>query len=85
MDSSNAGQRCYMRAERQTLTRLERSNCVLFTVRTYTQTVESLTMEQKRILLGVLQTCPEAMLRYKGIWPFAHALLEWLGEYTNGL
>lgn len=85
VDARNAGERCFMRAERQTLTRLERSNCVLFTVRTYTQTVASLTREQKRILLGVLRTCPEAMLRYKGIWPFAPALMEWLGEYTNEL
>ena len=85
VDSTNAGERCFMRAERQTLTRLARSNCVLFTVRTYTQTVASLSFEQQKILLGVLRTCPEAMLRYKGIWPFAPALLEWLGGYTNGL
>ncbi len=85
VDAANAGARCFMRAERQTLTRLEKSNCVLFTVRTYTQTVASLTVTQQKLLLGVLRTCPEAMLRYKGIWPFAPALVEWLGEYTNEL
>ena len=67
-----------MRAERQTLSRLESSGTVLFTVRTYTQPVETLSLEQQRILLGVLRSCPEPMLRYKGIWPFAAPLVDWL-------
>lgn len=78
VDAGNAGSHCWMRAERQTLSRLERSGAVLFTVRTYTQPVETLSLEQQRILLGVLRSCPEPMLRYKGIWPFAAPLVEWL-------
>lgn len=76
--AANAGDHCWMRAERQTLSRLERSGMVLFTVHTYTQTVKSLSMEQKTNLLGVLRSCPEEMLRYKGIWPFHSQLIEWL-------
>lgn len=75
---ANAGARCWMRAERQTLSRLEPSGKVLFTVHTYTQPVETLTFEQQVILLGVLRTCPAAMLRYKGIAPFAEPLRRWL-------
>lgn len=80
VDSSNAGARCWMRAERQTLSRLERSGTVLFTVHTYTQPVETLTLAQQRILHGVLTTCPESMLRYKGIWPFVEPLVAWLAR-----
>ncbi len=82
VDALNAGRRCWMRAERQTLSLLERSGMVLFTVRTYTQPVETLSIEQKRILLGTLRTCPEPMLRYKGIWPFAAPLVEWLAQVS---
>lgn len=82
VDADNAGERCWMRAERQTLSRLESSGKVLFTVRTYTQPVATLTHEQQMILLGVLRTCPEAMLRYKGIRPFCEPLINWLSNYT---
>jgi hypothetical protein len=51
---------------------------VLFTVHTYTQPVVTLTAAQRNNLHGVLRTCPEDMLRYKGIWPFLTPLLEWL-------
>lgn len=80
VNAGNAGARCWMRAERQTLSLLETSCAVLFTVHTYTQTVESLTLEQQKILLGVLRTCPQEMLRYKGILPFAEPLVEWLAS-----
>jgi hypothetical protein len=80
VDSENAGHYCWMRAERQTLSRLERSGAVLFTVHTYTQPVEALTLSQQQILLGVLRTCPGPMLRYKGISPFAAPLIEWLSR-----
>jgi hypothetical protein len=78
VNADNAGERCWMRAERQTLSLLEATRTVLFTLHTYTQTVASLSQEQQEILLGVLRTCPEEMLRYKGILPFAQPLIEWL-------
>ena len=84
VDAGNAGARCWMRAERQTLSLLEQSRTVLFTVHTYTQTVESLTLEQQKILLGVLRTCPQDMLRYKGILPFAAPLVDWLALHCEG-
>lgn len=79
----NAGERCWMRAERQTLSLLPASGTALFTVHTYTQTVSTLTREQQHILLGTLRTCPEDMLRYKGIWPFVKPLIHWLTLLDN--
>jgi hypothetical protein len=76
--AENAGSCCWMRIERQTLSLLPKNNTVLFTVRTYTQPVATLPLEQQQILRGVLETCPEPMLRYKGIWPFAAPLVEHL-------
>lgn len=80
--AANAGAHCWMRAERQTLSLLEPSGCVLFTVHTYTQPVETLSPAQIHNLHGVLRTCPEDMLRYKGIWPFHGPLLDWLARHT---
>ena len=80
VSSDNAGERCWMRVERQTLSRLPQSNTVLFTVRTYTQPVATLDAGHQSLLLGVLQSCPEAMLRYKGIWPFLTPLLGYLSS-----
>jgi dimethylamine monooxygenase subunit A len=74
----NAGARCWMRIERQTLSLLPQTQTILFTLHTYTQPVETLPEEQRQILKGVLETCPEPMLRYKGISPFLKPLLEYL-------
>jgi len=80
VNPSNAQERCWMRVERQTLSRLPFTNHVLFTVRTYTQPVATLSIEHRAILLGVLQSCPEDMLRYKGIQPFVTPLIESLAR-----
>lgn len=82
INAANAGELCWMRAERQTLSRLEPSGAVLFTIHTYTQPVATLTPAQLNNLYGVLRTCPPDMLRYKGIWPFHGPLLEWLARRT---
>ncbi|MBY0502902.1 MAG: DUF3445 domain-containing protein [Bryobacteraceae bacterium] len=74
--AANAGQRCYFRIERQTLSRLPSG--VLFTVRTYLEPLESLSGEERRAVAVALRTMPGAMLSYKGIQPFLGPLLEWL-------
>lgn len=79
IDGSNAGQRCMFRVERQTLTRLP-GGAILFTIHTHQASVASLSAEQRALLCGTLASCPEATLRYKGIWPFRAALLEYLRE-----
>ncbi len=82
----NAGQRCYLRVERQTLSLLPASQSVLFTLHTYVQPIASLAAPQRELVHGVLSTCPPAMLDYKGISPFLAPLLHWLaanGSVTN--
>jgi dimethylamine monooxygenase subunit A len=74
----NAGYRCYLRVERQTLTALPASGCVLFAIHTYQQSLADLTPEQRQLLLGVLETAPPDMLAYKGISSFLGSGLRWL-------
>ncbi|QEG42372.1 heme-dependent oxidative N-demethylase family protein [Roseimaritima ulvae] len=78
INAGNAGQQCWFRVERQTLTRLP-GGAILFTIHTHQASVETLTTEQRAMLGGTIASCPEATLRYKGIWPFHAALLEYLG------
>ncbi|HMQ54964.1 MAG TPA: DUF3445 domain-containing protein [Anaerolineae bacterium] len=76
----NAGQRCYLRVERQTLSRLAQSGALLFTVHTYVQSMAVLSQQPERVrsLLGILRTAPTETLDYKGITPFAAALVSYL-------
>lgn len=78
--AANAGDRCYFRIERQTLTRLPASNTILFTVQTFVTRMAELAQsaERARTLLGVLRSVPEPMLAYKGIAPFASPLIAYL-------
>ncbi len=75
---SNAGERCYLRVERQTLSLLPETNSVLFTLHTYVQALATLSEVQLHLIHGVIETCPEEMLAYKGIAPFATPLKHWL-------
>ena len=78
--AENAGDRCYFRIERQTLSRLPVTESVLFTVQTYVGRMEELAAEPERArtLAGVLRTVPGPMLEYKGIAPFVSPLLAYL-------
>jgi hypothetical protein len=76
----NIGERCFLRIERQALTRLPRTNAVLFTIHTYqsslAQAVNS--VERARRMFNVVKTMPEEVLIYKAMSPFAPALLSYL-------
>ncbi len=80
VNADNAGQRCCFRTERQTLTRLPRTNTILFTVHTYiapiAQLVANATFRSK--LLGVLRTTPPEIIAYKGMAIFIAPLREYL-------
>jgi hypothetical protein len=79
----NAGDRCYLRVERQTLTALPDSGCVLFTIHTYQQTLATLSPAQQQLLRGVLETTPPAMADYKGLTPILAPALHWLSEHAQ--
>ena len=75
----------YLRIERQTVSRLPMSGCVLFGVHMYQNTLddEQMTNEQAQSMLDVLLTTPKEMLNYKAIAPFYDALIEYLRNITN--
>lgn len=82
IDPWNAGERCYLRVERQTLSRLPETRGVLFTIHTYVTPIaivigDELQARAQRIA-AVLRTMPEALQRYKGIDRFCEPLLTYL-------
>ena len=85
ISAENAGQRCFFRVERQTLSRLPRSNGVLFGIHTYQVAIAELVSEPAwaRRLLGVLRTIPPATLDYKGIVPFSEPLIAYIEQFVH--
>lgn len=81
IDDANAGERCYLRLERQTFSRLARTGALLFTIHTYVAPLGAVLAEEPgraRRLAGVLGTMPETMRRYKGMTAFAAPLIAYL-------
>jgi hypothetical protein len=76
----NAGQRCFLRLERQTLTRMPETGAILFTIHTYRAPVatEAPTPERRRRLASVLRTVPPDMAGYKRLGPLMEPLLAYL-------
>ena len=76
----NVGERCFVRIERQTLSRLPSTNGILFTVRTYQEPIAAVASapDDARRILRVLQSAPRDFLRYKGVTSFADILFEYL-------
>ena len=74
------GQRCYLRVERQTLSRLPLTNAILFTIHTYQTRVADIAQDKDvaRRMANVVRTTPNEMLAYKGMLPFVDVLLEYL-------
>ena len=75
MTADRAGQECYFRVERQTLSRLPKTGTILFTIHTHQTPLEKLTCDQKELLAGNIHTCPEHVLAYKGILAMREAVL----------
>jgi dimethylamine monooxygenase subunit A len=85
---SNVGERLYLRVERQTLSRLPRSNYILFGIHTYQNTVanEAQNPDRARRMYQVLKSTPREVMQYKAIPFFEEALLAYLqqrGDFLN--
>jgi hypothetical protein len=80
LNDKNIGSRIFIRIERQTFTRLPVSNCILFGIHTYQNTLENEAKDAERAsnMLNVLRTTPREMLNYKAIAPFETALMNYL-------
>lgn len=76
----NIGERCLLRIERQTLSRLPRTGAILFTIHTYQTSIAEVlrNVEQARCMLGVLRTTPRELLVYKNIEPYVGVLLSYI-------
>jgi hypothetical protein len=76
----NAGEKLWLRVERQTLRRLPQSGAVLFTIRTHVTPLRDAIcdFESAEDLALAVRTMPDDVARYRGMRPFRGALLEWL-------
>jgi len=75
----NIGERCFLRLERQTLSRLPLTNGILFTIRTYQAPIATIVhnTEHVRRISGVVRTMPEELLHYKSIATYKDVLLNY--------
>ena len=78
--AANAGEKLWLRVERQTLRRLPASGAVLFTIRTHvTQLCEAIRdAKSARDLATAVRTMPDDVARYRSMSAFRAALLGWL-------
>lgn len=74
----NAGDRLWLRMERQTLRRLPRTRDILFTIRVYVKPLAQLAPDRAAQLAAALRALPQPVQRYKSLPPFIGAVLTWL-------
>ena len=81
----NAGDKVYMRCERQTLRRLPDTGWILFTIKTYLDKVSKLHKYPKEAqnLSSLLRSAPTSLLSYKNINHFLEPLLVYLDEIAG--
>lgn len=76
----NAGEKLWLRVERQTLRRLPQSGAVLFTIRTHVTWLRDAIRDGKSAqdLALAVRTMPDDFARYRGMDGFRAALMGWL-------
>ena len=85
LTSANAGERLWLRVERQTLRRLPRTGVVVFSIRTHITRVDHAIRagDAAADLAGAIRNMDEATRRYKRIDRIAVALLAWLASRSS--
>jgi hypothetical protein len=80
--AENAGSACFLRVERQTLSRLPQSGAVLFTIHSYVAAVGELATDPDWAVRfrRLLESTPPELLAYKGMTGYLSALLAYLAE-----
>ena len=83
--SKNAGDKVYIRCERQTLRRLPDTGWILFTIKTYLDKLSKLHKYPKEAqnLSSLLRSAPTTLLSYKNINHFLEQLLVYLDELAD--
>lgn len=76
----NAGEKLWLRVERQTLRRLLSNDGILFTIRTYVYSLNSIVRDRRVAsqLAAAIQQIPPQMQLYKNIFPIQKVLLAYL-------
>lgn len=74
----NLLQQTFLRVERQTLRRLPQSGYVVFTIRTYVESLSKVlkTKEDFRSLFSTLESMPKEIVKYKGMEEFIEPLIQ---------
>jgi len=82
--ADNAGDVLFVRVERQTLTRLEQSGAVLFTIRVHVYPLARIAArpEIAQRLAEAVRALPPETLQYKSLLRFHDALLNYLGRLS---
>lgn len=83
---TNAGERVFLRVERQTLRRLPASGAVLFGIRVHVYRLDRVIdgAERAAALAEAVRALPAEVQHYKSLLPFRAAVLGWLGEFQAG-
>ncbi len=78
--ATNAGERCFLRVERQTLSRLPLTRGILFTIHTYLTPIAEVAANRDRLrrLVSVLKGIPAVTLEYKGMTGYIEPLMIYL-------
>ena len=78
--SQNAGERCFLRMEWQTLSRLSQTNGILFTIHTTISPLSRVIGDPARLrrLTSVVKGIPRPSREYKGMAGYADALVDYL-------
>lgn len=87
LTSETVGDAVFIRIERQTFTRLPRSNSLLFGIHTYNSSVaeEAIDHGRARSILRVLKSAPPEVKDYKAITPIETPLIEFLESRANSV
>ena len=83
--AQNAGDKLWIRMERQTLRRLPRTQNIVFTIRVHVRPLCQLATQPERAaeLASTIRTMPEPMRLYKSLPPFLDAVLAWLDAVAS--
>jgi dimethylamine monooxygenase subunit A len=78
--AENAGDRCFLRVERQTFSRLPTTRGILFTIHTYINSVAEVVEDLARLnrFTTVIKGIPRATIEYKGMAGYADELINYL-------
>jgi hypothetical protein len=83
--AQNAGDRLFLRVERQTLRRLPKSNAVLFGIRVHVYPLSEVIDRPARAatLSNAVRALPQEIAHYKSMLPLREALLGWLDGHRR--